>query len=446
MGIFDFFKSKNQKVENIEIQKFKFGRFSDSYKKQSQYDAWELSLSAFEEKSYLDSYRNFLKYLNDSDINNVIINENNGTLDFQILQGSKSIIGTANAVKVKAISKIAKSNELNIGFLRRLVELNYTMDYNRYALDEDNNICLMFDSTTLDGSPYKLYYALKENALHSDKLDDVLLSEFDSLSIIDQGSRIELTAEEINTKIQYLTNKLKSVLNIVQTSPIAESYPGGNAYLLMSVNYFLDYLLGMEGSVMDTFEKINNDYFANNGKSLIQKNNQIIKDFTGILELSRKDLEKEMYGTVSTFGVTTPRMHDYFSNFVDSEISAMDWYLENGHLDIAQSIPHYIVGYTLFNNALPKPDMEMLDLYIQIFEQQFYYDLGYKFEFFDHEKQVFNVENIKSSIQTIIASNSNKFPRFDPNLSTLDYTNTINFAKSYLIMLRNADLSIQENA
>ena len=61
--------------------------------------------------------------------------------------------------------------------MRRLVESNYVLEYSRYGLDDDDNLVIKFDTSALDASPYKLYYALKEVAANADKQDDLLLDE-----------------------------------------------------------------------------------------------------------------------------------------------------------------------------------------------------------------------------------------------------------------------------
>ena len=91
----------------------------------------------------------------------------------------KKAVGKANIEKVTIEAKIAKTDTLNIGFMRRLLERNFQLRYSRFALDEENNITIRFDTSVLDGSPYKLYYALKELTTNADKLDDLLIDDLD---------------------------------------------------------------------------------------------------------------------------------------------------------------------------------------------------------------------------------------------------------------------------
>ena len=59
------------------------------------------------------------------------------------------------------------------------------MNFGRFALGESNELLVVFDTYTLDGSPYKLYFALKEMATQADKFDDLLLDEFDMLKPVE---------------------------------------------------------------------------------------------------------------------------------------------------------------------------------------------------------------------------------------------------------------------
>jgi uncharacterized protein with ParB-like and HNH nuclease domain len=160
MGIFNrLFGGKKKKDSNPNII---FGRYSDSYKSDKKYDAWDAALEKFESQDYQESFLLFFEYLLDESQNNVLTRVNNGRIDFEILQGSKKIVGFVDDKIIKAEAKVAKMEVQTVGFLRRMVEGNFSLKYSRYALDDDNNLTLLFDSYLLDGSPYKLYYACSQ--------------------------------------------------------------------------------------------------------------------------------------------------------------------------------------------------------------------------------------------------------------------------------------------
>ena len=96
--------------------------------------------------------------------------------------------------------------------MRRLIELNYDLEYSRYALDDNNTITMVFDTYALDASPYKLYYALKEIATKADKMDDLLLDEFQMLRATDKSLQLPIPDVEKEIKYQFTTQAITKVL------------------------------------------------------------------------------------------------------------------------------------------------------------------------------------------------------------------------------------------
>ena len=139
----------------------KFGRYSDAYKEAAQYDLWDQSLKLFDEHRYLEAYEQFLQYLNDPAEDNVRYTRTNGTLEFEVIQGSKRIVGFGNAQELRVASNVARIKEADETLFLHLLEYNYRLRYCRVGLTEDNHITILIDTTTIDGSPYNLYFALK---------------------------------------------------------------------------------------------------------------------------------------------------------------------------------------------------------------------------------------------------------------------------------------------
>src|SRR5438552_13256768 len=172
-----------------------FGRFSDSFKPKPKTDAWAQSEKLFQEKKFLDSYEAFFEYIKDDNANNITYTRSTGKIDFELYQGSQKVRGTIGENKVIAEANIAEYEKLSVAFMRRLMEMNYTLYYSRYALN-GNRICIKFDSTIPDGPPRKLYYAFKEVATRADKQDDILLDDFAMLKPIDNMQPVEQLPEQ----------------------------------------------------------------------------------------------------------------------------------------------------------------------------------------------------------------------------------------------------------
>ena len=417
-----------------------FGRYSDAYKTDEQYDAWDRSVAFFEQEEYLDSYKAFFQYLSDNDENNVTVEKDKGTIKFELLQGSRKITGTATPKKIIATAKIAHTNnQLKESFLRRLLEYNYGLKYSRFCLDSDNFLAIIFDSYSLDGSPYKLYYALKELATNADKQDDLLLDEFKSLDPAESYETTPLPNKEKEAKYRFITKAIEEVIEKVESNRLdGQQYPGGIAYLLLNLVYKLDYLTKPEGFMMETLERVHRLYFANNGQPSPAKNEMLLNELKTLLERPKEEYFKEMYRTTSTFGITTAVNYSRVVSFIEGELGNMDWYFDNEYLKVARAVPGYIVGYCLFNYAVPEPCKAFFHLYYQIMEADYFADLG--FPTYRSSDGTFESKKIKKAIKKIADSYSTKYNGLSPDTSLLDYQTSTTFARSYLRMMAQLEM------
>ena len=441
MGLLDrLFKTSTEPKDQPNLS---FGRYTDSYKEKSQYDAWDQALQAFEDEKYMDSYRAFFDYLRDPKLDNVQFEESaEGQITFEILQGSKKVMGYANEKHFKAEAKVALADELHIGFMRRLIEQNFDLKYSRFALDKSDDIHIVFDTYTLDGSPYKLYYALKEVATKADKQDDLLIDEFDMLYPTDTSHLVQLPEAEKEAKYQFILEKIREVLEEVESGALdAHQYPGGIAYLLLDLCYKIDYLTKPEGYLMEALERIHREYFAKDGRTTLQKNHALRKEYQKLIERPKEDFFKEMYTVVSTFGITTPVNHDKVAAFIDGELHNMDWYREQKYDRVALAVPGYIIGFCLFNYAVPPAIQDLFHLYFQITESAYFRKLGYTIPYVGASGTSLSSKEIKRALRTIEDKHHQAFPNMKIPTGSLQYGNLVDFAKTFLLIVRNLDMT-----
>ncbi len=441
MGLFDRLFGHHGE-EDLQPN-IKFGRYSDSYKAPENYNAWDLALEAFEEERYLECYRYFFRYLRDDAEDNVRYWDNDEKgIEFEIYQGSVKITGCASNKRVRAEAKVVRTDALNVSFMRRLIEQNFELKYSRFALDTNQNIAIVFDTYSLDGSPYKLYYALKELATRADKHDDLLLDEFRNLQAVDNDHLEELPHHEKEVKYDFLVHEINRILKEIETGNLnKEQYPGGIAYLLLSAIYKLDFLVVPEGFMMETLERIHREYFNKDGKSTIQKNQILCKELKKLIDRPKDDFFKEMYRVKSTFGITTPVNHDRIVSFIDNNLNNMDWYEENGYSTIAMAIPAYIVGFCMFNYAVPGASRDFFLLYFQVIEQAYFDALGFNLNLRDQKSGKLDKKRIKRAIERVVEKNKPVYTKLSPIYSILKFDSLPAFAKSYLLMVRNLDMT-----
>lgn len=438
MGFFDRIFNTDIPLEDQPVMKF--GRYSDAYKSEEQYAHWDKSLQLFDQKTYTEAYEHFFQYLYNEDEENVSWENKEDALQFNILQGSKVIRGSVDEKFIRVETKVAQIKAPGVGFMRRLVEKNYDLKYSRFALDKENHIVLVFTSFLIDCSPYKLYYALKELSTQADKIDDLLLDEFDVLKAVDSDCITEIDASQKEVKYQFIVTEIRKVLTYLeQNNIIVNEYPGGVAYLLLNLCYKMDCLTRPEGFMMESLERIHRIYFAKSTKKTVERNMTLVKEFRKLLERSKEDYFKEMYDVSATFGITTSVEQSKVTSFIAGEIHNMDWYKENGHPEVSLAVPGYIIGYCMFNYAVPKPIRDYFILYYQIIEYDYFADLGFTTGYVQENE--LDAKSIKKAIGIISKRHRKEFPSLDPNTRNLEYRDRQSFAKSFLLMIHQLNLN-----
>ncbi|MBK9106856.1 MAG: hypothetical protein IPM92_00370 [Saprospiraceae bacterium] len=427
------------KQENPDIY---FGRYSDAYKSAEQYVAWDKSLKLFEENKYLESVKAFVHYLENHGKANLILTEDSEALFcFSLYQGSKQIDCLVNDKIFRAESKIAHCKDLNVGFLRKAVEYNYDLNYARFSLDPQNNLCMLFDSMLSEASPYKLYYGLKELAIQSDKEDDLLLSEFEHLEPLKNQHIKILSSEIVHIKIEYIHSRLDALnASDLLGTLNPKRYQGALTYAYLSAIYGLDYLVKPEGPFMDVLGNIHIRYFSLPADRIEEKINVLQEGMKDLREISDDQLSKELYEVISTFGITSPANHSVVAQFIDSELQAVKWYEENKHDKVTMAICNYIAGYCLYNFALPGPDHDLMRLYFEVAEQDYFNKLGFQFNFRNKDGSRVLKDKIVDRIEHILEKHRPAFPNLPATL-TLEGETLPAVLKSLLVFIKSLSLS-----
>jgi len=421
--------------------KIRFGRYSDSYKPTKCYDAWDKALDMFEDGRFLDSLELFFTFLKDEKENNIHWKKNDQSIAFELFQGSKRIIGWATPERLRIEGRVARMIDAGPELLRRMIEHNYSLKFGRYALDPDRHITLIFDTIAIDASPYKLYYAFKEIATQADKQDDLLLEEYGQMEAVDTSHLEPLPAIETQIKHHFIVSKIKEILEDVEEERLND-YTGGISYLLLNLIYKIDYLTKPEGYTMECLERMHRRFFSKNKTLTAKEKNQfLIDELKRLLDRSEKEYSREMYHVKTTFGITSSVTHDRLVNLINSEIGDMDWYVDNNYHNVAAAIPSYLIGYSLFNYALPLPDRDFFHLFYRITETNYFKALGFKPDFCDCESELLNRKIIKRAIDQIVKKHRSRYPNLRPAITQLVFDDLISFSKSYLLMVRDLDLT-----
>ena len=414
-----------------------FGRYTDINKNKSQLAAWKNAIDLFKSKKFTDSFEQFLTYLKDDKIGNVSFTRAEDTIHFEIIQGSKIIRGQGDSNRFFAEASICIMPENSIPVMRKLMTINYSLRYSKFALKDNKTIVLKFSSHTIDASPEKLYDALKELGKKADQQDDLLLQEFSSLQEVDTENIIEWAPEQKDAKYNCL-HKMIADTKAEAEKLDSNKMSGGIAYLLLSLTYKIDYLIVPQGKLTDSLEKIQFMFFAKNDMSTQARNTQILEEYKKITNMSRTDIMDGIYDVKCTFALANPATHKTVMDFMFKEREKIGWYRDNKHPNIVAAVYEYMISYSYFNYGMVYPVTQLLNIVMSIMNRDYYEQCGSKPNLIN--EGTLEAEKIAEEINNIIVRAKINYPKIALNTSTLNYTSVTNFADSLLLQIDKLNL------
>ncbi len=406
-----------------------FGRFSDSFKAKPKIDAWSNSEKLFLEKKYMDSYEAFFNYLRDEDTSNVTYTRQGERINFELQQGSKKIHGSIAEGEVVCEADIAEYDKLSVSFMRRLMEMNYTLFYSRFAL-KDNRICIKFDSKIAAAPPRKLYYGWKELATRADKQDDLLVDDFAMLRSTGNAHIEPLPVTEKEIKYNFFKGWLDKTINRINELN-EDAFSGGISYLLLNTAYKLDYLIAPEGTLMNELEKMSGEYFTKDNKPYVEKNRKMKEALQKLADMPKEKVLEDLYRVKSTFGIANPAPHQAVIDLFANNLQNVKWYIDNNYTDIAVVIYEYLATYCIFSYGLPKPDAKLFHLLLNITNQDYFTALGEGELLYDSTGTKFSEQVIKTKIDAIIKEGNELYPELKFGTANLKFDSMVSFLKSY---------------
>ncbi len=406
-----------------------FGRYSDNNKPVEKVERWNEADALFKEKKYHRSIAAFFDYLRDEDAGNVDHEQIEGKGTFSFYQGSKIIRGFYNEEMLEAEVALATMPQPSVPVMRRLLEMNFTLYYSRFAIHGDK-LCMMFDSDIQTANPSKLYYALKELSTKADKQDDLLIQDFTTLLPVDTDHIMDIPQEEKEVKFKYMQQWIADTLALI-SSVDADKYSGGIAYLLLALAYRLDFLLVPEGSLLLDIERIVDIYFKKEEKSVPEKNAEMIEEFVKLQSRSREEIFPNLFRSRHTFSIVSPQNHKTIADAIYNANQNLAWYRENKHPEIAAQISEYGIAYCQYSYSLPRPVTELFQLFMMVNYPDFFGELGFKTFFYDKQKKEFKKEEIIQTIQKIQEAWQPKYPELKMKTENLKFDNLMVFNQTF---------------
>ncbi|RYG53561.1 MAG: hypothetical protein EOO01_04040 [Chitinophagaceae bacterium] len=407
-----------------------FGRYSDNNKSVQKVQRWSDAEEHFKAKEFMQCLDAFFEYLLDEDQQNVVVNRDNGTIEFMIYQGSKVVRGKIDNEKIIAEAAIARMQEPSIPVMRRLLEMGFNLYYSRYALKEDK-IMMLFGSDIITASPNKLYYGLKELATRADKQDDLLISEFKFLEPQDTAHVEQVPETEKDIKYKFLQKWINETLEYINTLE-ADKFSGGISYMLLSLVFRIDYLVSPEGKLLSELEKIASSYYSKDDKSSPERNPVMIEGFKKLLAKTRDEVSSHFFRSRYTFAIVVPNSMKTVNEAIMTAVQNAQWYRDNNYPVIANKVMEYGFAFCQFSYSMPKPLSDLFALFMQVNYSDYFSALGFGTNYYNEDENQFDGDAIEDRVDAIIELWKPKYPSLSFKTKKLKFESLVNFNQSFL--------------
>ena len=421
--------------QNLPSSGITFGRYSDNNKTLGKTARWKDADNHFKADHHYESIDAFFDYLKDEAANNIEYSRSGETAAFKIFQGSKIVTGNVRDNQLSAQVKLAIMRQPSVPVMRRLLEMNFTLYYSRFALQE-NELCMRFDTSITTANPNKLYYGLKELATKSDKQDDLLVGDFTTLEPVDQDHITEIPELEKQIKYDAMQGWISETLEKIAAVD-TNNFSGGINYLLLTLAYRIDFMIVPEGSLLNDIEKIAAIYFKKDERPVIEKNRDMIEEFKKLQSKPREEIFKCLFRSRHTFSIVAPPANKTISEIIDESNKNMQWYRANNHEYFANKVLEYGLSYNQYSYSLPKPVTEFFELFMRINYPDYFNALGQRDGYYNAQTKGFNQGAINSRINRIVSRWREKYPKMVFNTANLSFLNLLSFNESFTTQVQH---------
>ena len=422
----------------------RFGRYSDNNKSYDKIRSWYLAEDRFKEKAYAESFAAFFDHISDGEEQNVVFRTDGNAFSFEFFQGSEKILGQSDGKHIVAKASVALMEKPSNAVMHRLLTLNFSLRYTRFALDDTHTLCQLFDTPVSMASPNKLYYGLRELAKYADRLDDQLITDFASLKPTGTGHIQPLPEAELRVKYTYFRKWIEDTLGRV-SGLNADSFAGAIAYLLLTLLYRIDFLIVPEAGLLSRLETLSNVYWHKKDEiPLVERNARMMEGIRKLLDITYEEFAKGAYRTKNTFAVVAAPPPDKVRENIQSANKDAQWYVENKYPDLVLIINEYGMVYNQFSYSMPALLTGLTIIYMAVMHADFFRDLGMNELFYDPATGQLYQERITRAIDEAIARWPDKYPALHWDHNKISYSNLPEFAFSFSEHLATLNLEIKK--
>ena len=424
--LFGWGKKKEEQGTEPDIP---FGRYSDNNKPLAKVGRWTEADNLFKEKKFSESLDAFFEYLRDDAAQNVVYERKGTEGRFHFYQGSRMVRGSFDKDQVKAEVTLARMPQPSVPVMRRLLEMNFTLYYSRFALDNDR-LCMRFDTPLNASNPSKLYYGLKELATKADKQDDLLVQDFSILEITDNEHVVAVSEKEKEVKFNFFLKWIKQTLDAIAKVD-ADKFSGGIAYMLLALIYRIDYLVTPEGNLLHDLEKIASIYFKKDDRPVTEKNRDMIEELKKLQGRKKEEIYPYLFRSKYTFSIVAPQQHKLVSDSIHGANQNMGWYRDNKHPFIATQVAEYGIAFCQYSYSLPRVITDLFHLFMMVVHADFFEAMGYRTNYYNAADEEFRSSAIIDRVEEIQSKWKGKYPHMDFKTQNLRFDSLPNFCYTF---------------
>ncbi|MBL7717944.1 MAG: YbjN domain-containing protein [Flavipsychrobacter sp.] len=427
------------------LESHRFGRYSDNNKTQKKTESWYRAEDRFKEKNYTEAFASVFDYLRDDVEDNLQFHSEGKNFTFDLVQGSKKVHGSCDGETIIARVPLVKMSVPATAVMRRLLDINFNLFYCRSAMDQDDILYFVFDSGVTSASPNKLYYALKEMATKADRLDDMLLEDFESL--IEAGTDHIQKQENAVLEVKYgFFRKWIEEAMSKAADLNADSFSGSISYIFLALIYRIEFLITPYGKLMNTMEKISGLYWNKKEEIPLVERNQMMKDaIKKLLDITKEEFAASVYNTKATFAITSPPLWDKLQEYIVNSNKDSAWYVDNKYPDLALIITEYGMVYNHFVHSMPRVMSDLSQVYMAVLHSDYFEALGMKPLFYNREKQELNKAAIERATKDALGRYQDKYREMNWNYAAIKYTSLYDFLISFSDQLAHLNMDTKRS-
>jgi hypothetical protein len=419
-----------------------YGRGIHALPNPREKELFDEASDAFIRGDILQGYHRFLTSLLHSEIPDLpphlTLISDEESLRFTLIQGSAIVKGVVTAEFLEAHVDIANTGALHVAIKRRFLERNFQLTYCRFS-DEKGviRLSLHLENTTI--TPQKIFFPLREIALHADFEKEFIASDFDESDLLEFDHMIPINSERARrlytTMQSWIAQTKASLIGL-----LSNDNTGMASFSYLSLLLQIDYLFIPRKKMAKNLSEKINGYFLEDEKLTEDKNAELETFLAELEALSFEEFSTQFYDSPYTFSPYEQAMHDDIATFIDESLVKVRWYKHNHSNYVITVIYRYISLYILYNYGLHPALRSLLHLHVEVYNGDFFEGEGGQ-RLYNPQSGTFQKRIIAERIASAIQPYGERYRGLKNFADELNYTDLDHFSQSFYLHIKNLDFT-----